>query len=242
MHPTIAGLISAAYYTREIESMTIDQQGKPLSRVVHPFIAPDHIQNCQIVWIDTGWQYRSGDVPGSRENQETSPLEVDIVRRFIRGLRTTIGFKEKLRLAVLSPYRRQVFELSKALEDVYIRPPSWLEPLPKKEFPASTVDSFQGNQADVVIVSLVRQNSAAPGSGLGFLREPPRMNVLFSRAERLLVLVGSWDFFKFQTKFAPEDKNQPLGHWRLALRYIEEQCKAGNACLLDGRAFERQPL
>jgi superfamily I DNA and/or RNA helicase len=49
-----------------------------------------------------------------------------------------------------------------------------------------------------VIVSLVRNNDFSPGSGLGFLQESSRMNVLFSRAERLLVLVGSWDFFKHQ--------------------------------------------
>lgn len=243
MHPTIAGLISAAYYMREIESMTVDGDGQPLARVVHPFVAPDKIEKCQMVWIDVGWpKAGSPRNESSREEQETSPSEVDSIRRFLRSLKVRAGFSDKMRLAVLSPYRRQVFELSKMLEDIYRNPPVWLESLQKNDFPASTVDSFQGNQADIVMVSLVRQNHASPGSGLGFLKEAPRMNVLFSRAERMLVLIGSWDFFKFQTKFAPRDKNQPLGHWKLALEYIESQCKAGNACLLDGRTFERQSL
>lgn len=240
MHPTIAGLISAAYYTREIESMTV-ADGQPLPRVVHPFIAPDKIEKCQIVWVDIGWPTPSSPQNDpSREEAETSPLEIDCIRRFLRVLKVRPGFSDKMRLAVLSPYRRQVFELSAMLSAVYRTPPTWLESLHKNDSPASTVDSFQGNQADIVMVSLVRQNHAPPGSGLGFLKEAPRMNVLFSRAERMLVLIGSWDFFKFQTKFAPRDKNQPLGHWKLALEYIESQRKAGNACLLDGRTFERQ--
>jgi hypothetical protein len=242
MHPTIAGLISAAYYDREIESMTIEN-GQPLSRVIHPFTRPDKIQGCQIVWIDVGWSGTDlQDRKTSRESQETSSLEAAVVKRFLNTLQPMASFSDKLRLAVLSPYRRQVFELSRALQDVYEHPPAWLEGLPKNEFPASTVDSFQGNQADIVIVSLVRQNNASPGSGLGFLKESPRMNVLFSRAERLLVLVGSWDFFKYQTKFASPDKNQPLGHWKLALQYIESQCREGKACLLNGKTFDRQPL
>ncbi len=59
------------------------------------------------------------------------------------------------------------------------------------------------------------------------------MNVLFSRAERLLVLVGSWEFFKHQISSAPPDPDQPLGHWRLAMDYLEERMRIGDACLMD---------
>src|SRR5262249_32825424 len=55
-------------------------------------------------------------------------------------------------------------------------------------------DSFQGSEADVVAVSLVR-NSARVGMGaLGVLRERRRMNVMLSRAKQKLVLVGSLAF------------------------------------------------
>ena len=97
----------------------------------------------------------------------------------------------------------------------------------------ATVDSFQGNQADVVVVSLVRNNRQPRGRGLGFLREGRRMNVLFSRAERLLVLVGSWEFFQEQLADVPPDDNQPLGHWRLALDYIDSCVNSGSAMRID---------
>jgi len=53
---------------------------------------------------------------------------------------------------------------------------------------ASTVDNFQGEEARVVIVSLVRSN---PSGAIGFLKEPQRVNVLLSRARDALILLGN---------------------------------------------------
>ena len=65
---------------------------------------------------------------------------------------------------MLSPYRRQVLLLSETLKPLYeSNPPAWLAPLNATEHPAFTVDSFQGNQADVVVVSLVSLNQSRPG-------------------------------------------------------------------------------
>jgi hypothetical protein len=243
MHPTISGLISTAYYDRPIESMTVDAAG-PLERVVHPFVAPSPIEKAQIVWIDVGWPNSGGQniTKVTRDEVETSNDEAEAIRRFLLALRSRPALAKKLRLAVLSPYRRQILKLSETLKGLYKSPPTWLAPLKPNEQPASTVDSFQGNQADVVVVSLVRRNSKPPGEGLGFLREASRMNVLFSRAERMLVLVGSWDFFKYQVMNASRDKNQPLGHWRLAIEYIEQCVREGRACIISSKTFEKERL
>jgi superfamily I DNA and/or RNA helicase len=55
-----------------------------------------------------------------------------------------------------------------------------------------TVDRFQGMERAVIIVSLVRNNSHG---AVGFARKPERVNVAFSRAQELLVIVGSRDLF-----------------------------------------------
>lgn len=55
-----------------------------------------------------------------------------------------------------------------------------------------TVDRFQGMERDVVIVSLVRNN---PRRNIGFAKEPERINVAFSRAKELLVIVGCQTLF-----------------------------------------------
>lgn len=51
-----------------------------------------------------------------------------------------------------------------------------------------TVDSFQGKQLDVVILSCVR---AGTGGGLGFVTDVRRMNVAITRAKRSLWILGS---------------------------------------------------
>jgi hypothetical protein len=51
-----------------------------------------------------------------------------------------------------------------------------------------TVDNFQGEEARIIIASLVRSNTAGK---IGFLNEPQRVNVLLSRARDALVLVGN---------------------------------------------------
>lgn len=52
----------------------------------------------------------------------------------------------------------------------------------------STVDNFQGEEARIILASLVRSNTAGK---IGFLYEPERVNVLLSRARDALILVGN---------------------------------------------------
>jgi superfamily I DNA and/or RNA helicase len=55
-----------------------------------------------------------------------------------------------------------------------------------------TVDRFQGMERPIIIASLVRNNAQG---NVGFARKPERVNVAFSRAQELLVIVGSRDLF-----------------------------------------------
>ena len=52
----------------------------------------------------------------------------------------------------------------------------------------ATIDNYQGEESDVVVVSLVRSNSRG---NIGFLREPERINVLLSRARHGCILIGN---------------------------------------------------
>lgn len=52
----------------------------------------------------------------------------------------------------------------------------------------ATIDNFQGEEADMVIISLVRSNAAG---AIGFLREPERINVLLSRARDGMIIMGN---------------------------------------------------
>lgn len=64
----------------------------------------------------------------------------------------------------------------------------------------STVDNFQGEESDIVIISMVRSN----GSGdAGFLKEPERINVLLSRAKHGMIIVGNKTTFLNSKKAGP---------------------------------------
>ncbi len=236
MHPTIAELVSRAYYKRALDSETIGADGRPIARVVHPFVKPDGISGRAIVWLDTAWVGDGGvgeTGPEDGGGRYTSSPEIAAIESFLSLLQSTSD--QAMSVAILSPYRRQVTELNQRVKG--LQNPAWKYSRTgglstARRSLAATVDSFQGDQADVVVVSLVRNNNRQPGSGLGFLREEGRMNVLFSRAERLLVLVGSWEFFQRQLEGVPPDDTQPLGHWRIAVDYLASCFDSGLAVRL----------
>ena len=239
MHPTIAGLVSKAYYRDSIVSETIDGAGKPLARVVHPFTEPHAIEHAQIVWLNVPWHRHGGG--GKRlQGYEVAEEEARATGVFLTSLNSHQRLEEEtLSLAVLSPYRKQTQVLGDTLDGIRLETFPWLADGGSGRSVVHTVDSFQGNQADVVVVSLVRNNNLPIGRGLGFLDESQRMNVLFSRAERLLVLVGSWEFFVHQMSNMDPDPDHHLGHWRIALQYLDECFQCGNAIMVSGASVGR---
>lgn len=92
---------------------------------------------------------------------------------------------EKLRkykehnIAVLTPYAAQVECIKKTVQNIK-----------KNNIRVSTVDSFQGLEADIVLLSLVRSN---PSGQIGFLRQPNRVCVALSRARWALYMVGNME-------------------------------------------------
>jgi hypothetical protein len=232
MHPAIAELISRAYYADQggIKSATVDDQGHPLPKVRHPFILPHDIKDKAILWLDVPWVGNGGRGEETGDGKYTSPDELHVIIALLKRLQPRDDHRETVDVAVLSPYRRQVMALSSELRSLYRGPekPTWLAPLEDWKLPANTVDSFQGNEAKVVIVSLVRNNAGDLEQPLGFLEEATRMNVLFSRAEQLLVLVGSWDFFQNQLGHI-DPGHADLGHWRIAIDYLTECFGNGTA-------------
>jgi AAA domain/Protein kinase domain len=248
MHPTIGSLISAAYYDDELVNRTLDSADRPVAQVVHPFTNPFGIAGRALVWLNTPY---AADVPDFHEQgpstgapRFTNRREVEVLGAFLRRLRIKSGWNatEPLELAVLSPYNQQVALINRSLRDVSLPEGVVLKADPRRRRRgdaealrlAHTVDSFQGNQADVVVVSLVRNNDALPGEGLGFLRYPERINVLLSRAERLLVLVGSWDFFATQLAATSiDDERASLWNWKKVLVTLADWFESGRAVRID---------
>jgi superfamily I DNA and/or RNA helicase len=84
-------------------------------------------------------------------------------------------------IAIISPYRQQVHLLNELMP----HNPSLLRYAHK--ITINTIDSFQGQERDIVYIGLTRSN---PDSRIGFLSEIRRMNVAMTRARKKLVVIG----------------------------------------------------
>jgi len=181
MHPAISDVISKRFYEGILQS------GKGTSERRHGIEGCDWLGERALVWVDTG---NSRDAPESGEPRWHNPKEVEIILEILDQLGNAVR-----RTVVLSPYNAQLDRLRDQVRD------DFRERL-------YTVDAFQGREADIVIVSLVRCNEAKRNElikRLGFLVEAERVNVLFSRARALLIVVGSFDqFYKSESEFWPK--------------------------------------
>jgi superfamily I DNA and/or RNA helicase len=88
-----------------------------------------------------------------------------------------------LSIGVIAPYRAQINYLKDVIEDSEVL--NGL--LPQRRLSVGTVDSFQGQERDIIAITLTRSN---PQGEIGFLSDIRRMNVGMTRARRKLLLVG----------------------------------------------------
>ena len=88
---------------------------------------------------------------------------------------------ERLDVGIISPYRAQVQYLRRQ-----IKKKEWAKPY-RQLISVNTVDGFQGQERDIILISLVRANDDGQ---IGFLRDLRRMNVAITRARMKLIILG----------------------------------------------------
>lgn len=132
----------------------------------------------QVVFIDTagaGFEEQLNEKSKSRFN----PDEFQILCEHLYQLIAKHEEKELPSIALISPYREQVYYMKDtSAED---------SRLTDVALDINTIDAFQGQERDVIYISLVRSN---PKCEIGFLKDYRRMNVAMTRAKKLLVIVG----------------------------------------------------
>ena len=157
-------------------------------------------------------------------------------------LRTTQAPSEKPSIAVLTPYRAQADRLQQRIAESLKGDLSHLtgfKPARSDGGIVSTVDSFQGNDADLVVVSLVRNNPHVGKRALGFLSDSRRMNVLLSRAKFKLVIVGSLRFVKEAVRGVnPTGGKHELSFLTDVIATIEKLTKEKRRVSADGDSRE----
>ena len=102
----------------------------------------------------------------------------------------SIGYDLPESIGIISPYKAQVESISKMVDE------SDLEF--KRIITVNTVDGFQGQERDMIYISMVRSNETGE---IGFLSDERRMNVALTRAKRKLVVIGDSATIAAKSKF-----------------------------------------
>lgn len=117
-----------------------------------------------------------------RINCEEALLTLQVLHQYVARMGCRRLLEERVDFGIISPYRAQV-QLLRSL----IRRDDKLRPL-RSQIMVNTVDAFQGQERDVMLVSLVRANEEGQ---IGFLSDYRRMNVAITRARFKLIILGS---------------------------------------------------
>ena len=139
------------------------------------------------------------DVPEDRKNVNRNLRECEVVLEEINGFCEFAKAQPKedgspWTIACLTYYRKQETELKNKIKKFLNqdRTSSFYKSAENNvEIMVYTIDKFQGKEADLVFLSLVKSG----GAGLGFMDSPNRLNVALTRAKFQLVVVGSKEYF-----------------------------------------------
>jgi len=181
MHPNIMGAINQFYQHRlQCGLLEPDQQR------AHNLGGKILQENQHIIWV------KMPQLENFIEQKEgTSPFnekEVDVIEKLCGEMEKSWSVKiaeglPRKELGIITFYNAQL-----RLIESRINP----ENFPSLHIRTGTVDRFQGMERQVIIVSMVRNNKEGK---VGFAKKPERVNVAFSRAQELLVIVGCHGLF-----------------------------------------------
>jgi superfamily I DNA and/or RNA helicase len=193
MHQAIMGFSNQYFYGGALEAhasvgerrlWSLDAAGETVT-----FFEP-------VAFVDTagcGFEERANRQNGKDANRYQSrynPEEALLVREHLMKLIPLFPGEVKPSIGILSPYREQVNHLDELLREDADLQALLLTKNADAAYSAitiNTIDGFQGQERDIIYISLVRSNTK---NEIGFLSDYRRMNVAMTRARMLLVVIG----------------------------------------------------
>lgn len=172
MHEDIMRFPSEWFYNHELEAAP-----EVRHRGILDFDTP-------MTWIDTSEMDFHEEFVGEsfgRINKPEANLLLQELEAYIKRIGESRVLDERIDFGLISPYKAQVQYLRGR-----IKSSSFFRPF-RSMITVNTVDGFQGQERDVVFISLVRANE---NGQIGFLNDLRRMNVAITRARMKLVILG----------------------------------------------------
>ena len=119
-----------------------------------------------------------------RINKSEAELTLLTLAEYFTKIGKQRVLEERIDVGIISPYRAQVQYLKKLIKKYEFFKPY------RRLISVNTVDGFQGQERDVILISLVRSNDEGQ---IGFLKDLRRMNVAMTRARMKLIILGNKD-------------------------------------------------
>ena len=119
-----------------------------------------------------------------RINKAEAELTLLTLAEYFTKISKQRVLEERIDVGIISPYRAQVQYLKKLIKKYEFFKPY------RRLISVNTVDGFQGQERDVILISLVRSNDEGQ---IGFLKDLRRMNVAITRARMKLIILGNKD-------------------------------------------------
>lgn len=176
MHEKIMEFSNRMFYNNEL-SAYVDVKDNLLS-----FDEADDLLNRPLEFIDTaGTGYEEHQHPEtlSYENEEEARLLIRHLGNVLQQYDQRPD--ESLRIGIIAPYKQQTEKLQALLHEQ-----NWFAGS-RHHFSIRTVDGFQGQERDIMCISMTRSNDR---NEIGFLSDTRRMNVALTRAKRKLIVIG----------------------------------------------------
>lgn len=181
MHPNIMGAINQ-FYEGKLQCGILDYDTKRAHHLAGEVIQENH----HLIWV------KMPLVEGYEEAKEGTSFfnvkEVDAIERLCQQMEKAWSAKfaetnQKKEIGIITFYGSQLRLIDERIDPTLF---------PSLQIRTGTVDRFQGMERQVIIVSMVRNNREGK---VGFAKKTERVNVAFSRARELLVIVGCHSLF-----------------------------------------------
>lgn len=170
MHQTIMGYSSAVFYAGKLKA-----HASVAERLLFAEDAP-------LAFIDTaGCGFEEKNEGTSCTNPEEAVFLLKHLTQLVQQLSLHYQLEDFPSIAIISPYKQQVY----LLKELLINAPELQ--VYAASITVNTIDSFQGQERDIVYISLTRSNNEGT---IGFLSDTRRMNVAMTRARKKLVVIG----------------------------------------------------
>lgn len=207
LHPQCVTLLTLQYRMNEdimgfSSRWFYDGRLQAAPDVAHRQVSP---LDTPLMWLDTSsLDHTEHESRGSsRSNADEARLVIHTLRDYIEMISPQKIESERIDFGIITPYRGQARLLRRLLKMQH-----YFRKL-RRHITVGTVDGFQGQERDVIVISLVRANTEGQ---IGFLRDLRRMNVAITRARMKLIIVGN---------------AETLGHHRFYRELIEHVRRHG---------------